>query len=195
MPKPQALQTRSQMTRQRAKPRPNARPGARTLHGGLELSSATKIPLVRAPMPMARRFMLIVTAVWAEACADESLDHFEFPVLGMLLRAPETDRNGLAAIIGVDRTNIGLIIDRLEKRGFLERSVNPEDRRAQRMRVTPAGKEACTRQTAKTALAREKILAPLTAAERKTLYDLLERVIAANERYSIPGAGRRKRSL
>jgi DNA-binding MarR family transcriptional regulator len=162
-------------------------------NSGIRASTTTKIPLGRAPVPMARRFLQIATAVWAEACAEESLNHYEFGALSQLLINPEIDRNGLAAYIGVDRTNIGLILKSLEKCGFIERRVNPNDRRAQLMRMTVLGEQAFMRQTLKVAKAREKILAPLTKAERETLYDLLEKVIAGNEQYSIPGAGRRKR--
>lgn len=194
MPKTHS-QSGSRANAAKAKPRSEARPRSVPLHGGLlQLSTMTKVPLPRAPLPMARRFVLIATAIWAEACADESLSHLEFGVLGILGRQPETDRNGLAAYVGVDRTNIGLIIDGLEKRGFVERTVNPNDRRAQLMTVTPAGEQAHTRQTWQVAIAREKILSPLKPEEREMLYDLLEQVIAANEQYSIPGAGRRKRS-
>lgn len=194
MPRSNAVRTGLSVAAAKAKPRPEARPRPAPMHSGLKLSTATKIPMARAPLPMARRFLLIATAIWAEACAEEGLSHLEFGTLGALSRQPDIDRNGLAAVIGVDRTNIGLIIDQLEKRGFVERTVNPEDRRAQRIHVTPAGEETFNRQARKTAIAREKILAPLKPEEREKLYDLLERIIAANEQYSIPGAGRRKRS-
>lgn len=194
MPKAHVAQAGKAPDTAKAAPKLEHRTGSGPLIGGLHLSSKTKIQLPRAPLPMARRFVLIATAIWAEACAEESLSHLEFGVLGILGREPDTDRNGLAAYVGVDRTNIGLIVDQLEKRGFIKRSINPDDRRAQRMRVTPAGEQARARQARQVAVAREKILAPLTAAERELLYDLLERIIAANEQYSIPGAGRRKRS-
>ncbi|MDX2157584.1 MAG: MarR family transcriptional regulator [Hyphomicrobiaceae bacterium] len=163
------------------------------MHSGLQMSKLAKIPLPRAPMPMARRFMQITSAIWAEACAGDSMSNLEFGTVGALQREPHLDQISLAARIGVDRTNIGLIIDGLEKRGFVERSVNPNDRRARLIRVTPEGVAAHARQAPRTALVREKVFAPLTAAEREVFYDLLERIIAANEQYSIPGAGRRKR--
>ena len=193
MPKANAMQT-GPFESAKGRPSPKARSRPAPMHSGLDPTTTTKIPMARAPLPMARRFLLIATAIWAEACADECLSHLEFGTLGALGRQPDIDRSGLAAVIGVDRTNIGLIIDQLEKRGFVERSVNPDDRRAQRMHVTHAGQDAFSRQARKTAIAREKILAPLSSEERETLYDLLERIIAANEQYSIPGAGRRKRS-
>lgn len=164
------------------------------MHSGLQLGTLGTIPLPRAPMPMARRFMQIASAIWAEACADESLSHLEFGTLGALQREPHLDQISLAERVGVDRTNIGLILDQLEKAGFVERSVNPNDRRARVIQVTPNGVAAFARQAPKTAIVREKIFLQLSAAERETFYDLLERIIAANEQYIIPGAGRRKRS-
>jgi DNA-binding MarR family transcriptional regulator len=171
-----------------------ASPKPSPMHSGLQLSKLAKIPLPRAPLPMARRFMQLSAAIWAEACAGESLSNLEFGTLGALQRDPLLDQISLAQRVGVDRTNIGLIIDGLEKRGFVERSVNPHDRRARMMRVTTGGVAAFARQAPKTAIVREKIFATLTAAERETFYDLMERIIAANEQYIVPGAGRRKRS-
>ena len=178
----------------KARAKPVARPKPGPMHSGLKMSTLVHIPLPRAPMPMARRFMQITAAIWAEACAGESMTSLEFGTVGALQREPNLDQISLAERIGVDRTNIGLIIDGLEKRGLVERTVHPDDRRARLIRVTPDGVAAHARQAPKTAIVREKIFAPLTAEERETFYDLLERIIAANEQYSIPGAGRRRRS-
>lgn len=173
--------------------KPEAHPWPAIPLPGLQMGTLGRIPIARAPMPMARRFMQIASAIWAEACAGDSLTHLEFGTLGSLQREPNLDQISLAERIGVDRTNIGLIIDELEKKGFVERTVNPNDRRARLIQVTPDGVAAFARQAPRTAIVREKIFAPLTAAERETFYDLLERIIAANEQYVIPGAGRRKR--
>ncbi len=178
----------------RGRPRPSARSKPGPMHSGLGMSTLARIPLPRAPMPMARRFLQITSAIWAEACAGEGMSNLEFGTVGALQREPDLDQISLAERIGVDRTNIGLIIDGLEKRGFVERTVHPADRRARLIRVTPEGLSAHARQAPKTALVREKIFSALTDEEREMFYDLLERIIAANEQYSIPGAGRRKRS-
>ena len=181
-------------TATKAKPKPEA-PTRQGLPPGFPgLCKTTAIPLSRGPMPMARRFVQIATAIWTEACTNEGLSQYEFAVIGALRREPGLDQIGLAARLGVDRTNIGLIIDQMEKDGLVERSVNPNDRRGRLLTATEAGLAAFVRQAPQTAAAREKIFAPLTAAERETFLDLLERIIAANEAYSVPGAGRRKRS-
>lgn len=176
------------------RPKSEVRPKPGPMHSGLRLGTLGSIPLPRAPVPMARRFLQIATAIWAEACAGESMNNLEFGTVGALQREPHLDQISLAQRIGVDRTNMGLIIDGLERRGFVERTVNPNDRRARLIHVTPVGAAAHARQAPKTAHVREKIFAPLAPAEREMFYDLLERIIAANEQYFVPGAGRRKRS-
>jgi len=40
--------------------------------------------------------------------------------------------------------------------------------------------------------AQERLLAVLTPAERRSLVDMMVRVIAANQQYARPGAGRRR---
>ena len=158
-----------------------------------DLCPTVSIPLPRAPVPMVRRLFQIVNAISVEAFATENLSVLEFAVLQFLRRAPDLDQISLALRIGVDRTNIGVIVDQMEKRGLVERRVNPEDRRARLLRLTKPGLDMLLRVRPKTANVRDKIFSPLTDAERETFYNLLERMIAANERYSQPGSGRRRR--
>ncbi len=46
----------------------------------------------------------------------------------------------------------------------------------------------------KSLAAQQRVLACLTAAERETFFDLLFRVVKANEDLALPGSGRRKPS-
>ncbi len=187
MPKPDIKTKRTPKTATEAETPPQ-------LFTMAHLCPTVAIPLPRAPVPMARRFVQIVNAISVEAFASEDLSVLEFAVLQFLRRESGLDQISLAVRVGVDRTNIGVIIDRLEARGFVERQVNPNDRRARHLRLTKTGLDVHIRISPQTATVRDKIFAPLTEAERETFYDLLERMIAANESYSQPGAGRRKRS-
>ena len=160
-----------------------------------DLCKTVIIPLPRAPVPMARRLVQIVNAIFLETVAGDDVGVLEFAVLSFLRREPDLDQIRLATRIGVDRTNIGVIVDNMEMRGLIERRVNPDDRRARLLRLTKAGLDLHARLQPKTAVARDRIFAPLTHAEREVFYDLMERVIAANERYCEPGMPRRKRSI
>ena len=101
---------------------------------------------------------------------------------------------GLAARLGIDRNNVGVILAELEIRELLERRVDPADKRARRLYLTPKGERLYRRLVPENSAANERILAPLSARERETLFDLLIRIIQANAIYARPGAGRRKRA-
>lgn len=47
----------------------------------------------------------------------------------------------LAELTGKDPANVTRILDQLERKGFVRREANPDDRRAFRMRNTPEGTE------------------------------------------------------
>jgi DNA-binding MarR family transcriptional regulator len=178
-----------------AKPARDIKPATAThvYPTGLAMCKSVRIPLPRAPVPMIRRLLLIAHAVSAEAFASEEWNILEFSVFMMLSREPELDQIGLAQRVGVDRTNIGIVLDRMEARGTIERRVSPHDRRSRIVRLTKLGVQELARLAPLTANIRRKLFATLTDTERETFYDLVERMIAANEQYCQPGAGRRKR--
>ncbi len=60
-----------------------------------------------------------------------------------LTAGPLTLRD-LAEVIGVDAPYATLIVDHLEARGLVERTLHPDDRRRKLVTLTPAGREAAT---------------------------------------------------
>ncbi len=75
---------------------------------------------------------------------DHDLTHFEYFVLAMLSEAPDRTLR-MTALAG--RTNATLprlshVVSRMERRGLVERSPCPEDRRASNVRLTDAGHDA-----------------------------------------------------
>jgi MarR family transcriptional regulator, temperature-dependent positive regulator of motility len=84
------------------------------------------------------------------------------------------------------------MIDSLEQKGLIERQTDPADRRARRLYVTRKGADLRKRLRPRLLAAQERLLAPLSTAEREVLVDLLVRVIEANDSYARPGNGRRK---
>lgn len=72
------------------------------------------------------------------------------------------------------------------------RHVNGADRRARVLCLTPRGLALHNNQRTKGRAAQERLLDVLTSAERRLLVNMMVRVIAANQQYSRPGAGRRR---
>ena len=107
-----------------------------------------------------------------------------------LQRAPSP--SSLADIVSIDRTNTGRFVDRLEAKGLVERRPNGADRRVWMLRCTPRGKKLRERLVDGARATQDMLLATLSKAEQKQFIDLLERVVAANEAYVRPGAGRKR---
>jgi DNA-binding MarR family transcriptional regulator len=156
-----------------------------------------EVPVRRTPMSLSRRFVQICTAAAAEALAEENLTPLESGVLAYLSRIsgePNIDQNGLAARMGVDRSHASLLVDKLAARGLLNREVNPENRRAHILSLTPTGEKTYARTRPGFNAGQQKILSVLRPAERELLLDLLVRVVEGNRALARPGAGRRKRA-
>lgn len=61
-------------------------------------------------------------------------------VLFLLRQKDGRNLSEFSKILGVDNSAMTGLIDRLEKTGFVERRINPNDRRAIMVYLTPAGK-------------------------------------------------------
>ena len=151
------------------------------------------VPIQRAPSSLARRLQQICAAAMAQCLAMEDLTPLQYAAFPFLREEPGLDQIGLAQRIGIDRTNVGLLVDHLEARGFVERRLDRNDRRVRRLYLTSRGIRFHDRIRPGAIEVQQQILACLTAAEKETLFALLVRVIQANERLAHPGLGRRKR--
>jgi MarR family transcriptional regulator, lower aerobic nicotinate degradation pathway regulator len=155
--------------------------------------ASTKLEPRHSPIYLGRRFFQIAQAAAAEAHTDIGLTPLEFGVLIQLHDRPGVDQNTLADRLALDRTTTSAIVFRLEQLQLIERAVNDTDRRARILRLAPAGVALHDEHRPKAQAAQQRVLAVLTAAERKLLADLLTRVIDANQQYVQPGTIRRRR--
>jgi DNA-binding MarR family transcriptional regulator len=145
------------------------------------------------PYPLVRRLDQIFAWAVAETLKNEVTDTPpQYAAVAVLEDFPGIDQRRLAALMGLDRTNVGQLLDRLEAKGLVERRVNGTDRRAHALHLTAEGKAARKRLRPKMVEAQSRVLAPLTSAEQDLFIDMLIRVIRANEMNARPGAGRRK---
>lgn len=100
-------------------------------------------------------------------------------VLGYLAdRGPAAQRD-IGRLLGIDPSDLVGALDELEDRGLVRRERDPDDRRRHRVSLTPAGRTALRRCRRHAAAVDDEVLAPLTAAQRRILSDLLGRVFDA----------------
>ncbi len=113
------------------------------------------------------------------------MSYLRAKALRLLLPGPLPMRELCAALV-TDPPYISVIVDDLEKRGLVEREVNPADRRSKLVRITSAGR-AIARAADQIQSTPPEALAALTDAEVQTLDRLLRRLVEA------PGEDRRAR--
>jgi DNA-binding MarR family transcriptional regulator len=147
----------------------------------------------RVPSFLVHRLRQICLGIMDEVCGPHDLSVAEYGALTSLDELPGLDQNELARHLGVDKVSAGQIVDRLERRGLVDRRVDPADRRARILRLTPPGL-ALRRKLQPAALAAQgRILAPLAPKERTAVIDLLTRLVEGHGSYARPGNGRRPR--
>ena len=101
----------------------------------------------------------------------------QFAALDAIVQQPGIDQASLAATISFDRATIGGVIDRLEQKGLVERVVSAQDRRARQLRLTAAGAQLLAACRPVVEALQAEILAPLSAAERKSLLALARKAL------------------
>ena len=87
---------------------------------------------------LARQWRKAVDAALAEAgLTDASWS----PLVRLAEDGDGISQTELAACLGLDSSSLVRLIDLLERRGLIERHVDPSDRRARRLKVTELGRE------------------------------------------------------
>jgi DNA-binding MarR family transcriptional regulator len=143
-----------------------------------------------AAVHLARRVSQILNAAVSECVPDDFLRN-EFGVLVAIATTPGLEQKSIAAMMAFDATTIGQIIDQLEQRGFVRRMVSASDRRVRNVEVTEEGQRFVAKHRPLSLQAQRNVLKVLTAEERRTLLDLMARLIEAHPQFDRPGAGRR----
>ena len=108
--------------------------------------------------------------------AGEALTPGEFGLLVLVERNAGMSQMALARALGIDRSTLVPILDRLQARGFLMRHRSPTDGRTHALALTPAGEKALARFARLVRAHEKRIAAGLSSAETRTLIELLEKV-------------------
>jgi len=102
----------------------------------------------------------------------------QYSVMAGVCTHPGIEQGALSDLIQYDRATVGGVLDRLEAKGLVSRSLSPHDRRVRLLTVSPQGKRLLRKLAPGILLAQENILAPLDAAEREQFLTLLRKVVS-----------------
>ena len=110
--------------------------------------------------------------------AGAALTPGEFGLLVLVARNTGLSQMTLARALGIDRSTLVPILDRLQARGLLVRRPSPTDGRTHALVLTPSGSKALGRFTTLVRRHEKCIASGLSSAETRMLIGLLEKVRA-----------------
>jgi DNA-binding MarR family transcriptional regulator len=143
-------------------------------------SNAVEARLEEQPGYYIRRLQQIAVAIFLEETQAHGITPVQYAALHAAHRQPGLDQRTLAATIGFDTSTIGGVIDRLERRGLIERQASPTDRRVRLLQVTPEGAALLADVEPGMLSAQARILAPLPTEQRSGFLDQLKTIVNAN---------------
>lgn len=124
------------------------------------------------------RAVALAEPLQRELAARHGISLGDLHAVHVLARLGEIPISRYGAEVGVQRSTITNLVDRLERAGLVERLPGPTDRRVTLVRLAPAGRKAVE----ETGLLRQSEVAArlfaLDPAAQATLAELLERVVA-----------------
>lgn len=152
-----------------------ARPGAKSapaLEKSLDLRA-----LQCTPGFMLRLAQLKFFEGFYEEFAALGLTPATYAIFVVIRDNPGVPPSSLASLLRLRLPNLIKILNELESSGFIKRNRSKTDRRAVELMLTPRGAKLIAEGARLTGPYNEKMLAPLSEAERRSLLDLLNRML------------------
>lgn len=136
---------------------------------------------------LARRLQQIAVAHFTRRNGAYGVTSVQYAVLIAVRDRPELDQAALATQIALDKSTLGVVIDKLEQRGMLKRARDSVDKRRYTLRITPRGRNLLDSMRASVWQSESELLAPLTAAEQKKFKALVNKLLQGNRGVSRTG--------
>lgn len=108
----------------------------------------------------------------------------QFGALSLISAQPGLDQATLAGMIAYDRATLGKVIDRLDERGLVRRSISKQDRRAKCLHISTAGQELLDQARPHIEAIQPEMLAGLNDAEQAQFMSLLKKITIAGNALS-----------
>jgi MarR family transcriptional regulator, lower aerobic nicotinate degradation pathway regulator len=117
----------------------------------------------------------------AEGFASAGVRGYHYRLLAALEEFGPASQAALGRRTSIDRSDVVAVLNDLAGRGLIERSADPDDRRRNVITITPAGAEQLRNLDRILAGVQERLLAPLSRAQRAQLIELLTRLLESAE--------------
>lgn len=146
-----------------------------------ELAAAIeKSALLGRPGFLIRRLHQIHGSLFLEETAEFGITPVQYSVLTALAEHGEMDQISIALEVGLERTTVAEVIQRLEGRGLVKRRQSPKDGRVRLVKLVRRGQVLVERMAEAVQRAHDRTIAPLPAEDRERLMLLMIRLLEAN---------------
>ena len=133
-------------------------------------------------LALARTLMRLPAALDTQLQRDQGITHFEYQVLAGLSMSPEHNlrMSELALFADGSLSRLSHVVKRLERRGWVYRTPDPDDGRYTRAFLTDDGRQKVVEAApGHVAEVRRLVFDPLTKAQQKQLRDIGRRITQA----------------
>jgi DNA-binding MarR family transcriptional regulator len=117
--------------------------------------------------------------VFDKEVGDVDLTARQFAVLLSVAESEDPSQTDVVEMTGIDRSTIAEMIQRMVKKGLLQRRRSRNDARAYVVRLTPAGQRVLKATQPQAHRAGAAVLARLSSEQRKTFVEALKIIAAA----------------
>jgi len=127
-----------------------------------------------------RRLQQIQVAIFLEECSDIGVTPVQWGIMTVVSQSPEISHIEIAESLGLDRSNVANVVNRLVEKGWLSQAVSREDRRRRCIKMTRTGYALMDKIEAKARKAQHKLFKALNEDEQEKFYELLNRLVRDN---------------
>jgi DNA-binding MarR family transcriptional regulator len=136
------------------------------------------------PGDLIRRLQQIAVGIFMEETKEFDITPVQYKALIAIKKTPGISKSYLADAVGLDRSTIGELVRRLESRGLVTRTTAAGDKRIKKLRLSPVGKALLTRAEPRVKRAKDRILAPLSKADKHVFTKMLLQLVEKNNKFS-----------
>ncbi|MEW6454901.1 MAG: MarR family winged helix-turn-helix transcriptional regulator [Pseudomonadota bacterium] len=136
------------------------------------------------PGHLIRRLQQIALALFMDETKAFDITPVQYSALVAIDINPGLDQTALCNLIAIDRSTVGDVVTRLERKKLIKRTAGSEDRRTKVLFITPAGKKLIGEIEPFVESTQTRILEPLAASERTALMRMLKKLVHLNNEHS-----------
>jgi DNA-binding MarR family transcriptional regulator len=140
--------------------------------------------LIEMPGHLIRRLHQISFALFLDQAKAFGVTPVQYAALVAINRHPGIDQTTLCNIIAFDRTTLGGVVGRLQRKKLITRVGGAQDRRTKALHITAAGQRLIRDIEPAVQATQRLILAPLAARERSAFKQMLKHLVHLNNAHS-----------